>query len=172
MPSSQTKLCLVWVEFVEKWVYGFEELKNYADNFAPGETEKLTWVQADKIREAAYMMEKYKPLTFLFSPIATIHNRNAVQNHRAVLSLMAFTGCIDVPGGVRVHTQLLLDSWESGDLEFCRRTDLLPKLQDKRLDLQWFPLWAKYMFEVQINPLSEYVKAGKVKAILMWGATL
>lgn len=30
--------------FVEKWVYGFEELKRYAKNFTPEEAERLTWV--------------------------------------------------------------------------------------------------------------------------------
>lgn len=69
-------------------------------------------------------------------------------------------------------TYPLLMEWDSGDPEFCRRTDLLPKLQDKRLDRQHFPVWAKYMFEVQINLLPEYVKAGKVKAMLMWGGNL
>lgn len=161
------------VEFVEKWVYGFEELKSYAGNFAPEEVEKLTWVPAQKIREAARMMGKHKPLTFLFSPMATTHNRNAVQNHRAILALMALTGCIDAPGGVRAPTMPpLLEGWETGDPEFCRRTDLLPKIQDKRLDLQRFPVWARYMFEVQVNLLPEYVKAGKVKAMVMWGANL
>lgn len=160
------------VEFVEKWVYGFEELKKYASNFVPEEAQKLTWVPAEKIREAARMMGKHGPLTFLFSPMATTHNRNAVQNHRAILSLVALTGCVDVPGGVKASTKPLLEGWESGDPEFCRRIDLLPKIRDKRLDLQRFPVWAKYMFEVQINPLPDYVKAGKVKAMLMWGANL
>ncbi|MEM2394531.1 MAG: molybdopterin-dependent oxidoreductase, partial [Candidatus Bathyarchaeia archaeon] len=159
-------------EFVEKWVYGFEELTKYAGNFTPEETQKLTWVPAEKIREAARMMGKHKPLTFLFSPMATIHNRNAVQNHRAILSLMALTGCVDVPGGVKAPAQPLLEGWESGNPEFCRRTDMLPKIQDKRLDLQRFPVWAKYIFEVQINALPEYVKAGRVRAMLMWGANL
>ena len=159
-------------EFVEKWVYGLEELKKYADKFTSEEAEKLTWVPAKKIKEAAYMIGKNTPLTFLLSPQATTHNRNAVQNHRAILSLIALTGCIGVPGGIRVPTYPLLRKWDFGDPEFCRRTDLLPKLQDKRLDRQHFPVWAKYMFEVQINLLPEYVKAGKVKAMLMWGGNL
>lgn len=84
--------------FVKKWVYGFEELKSYAKNFTPEEAERLTWVPADKIIAAAHMIGENKPVTFLISFQSTIHNRNAIQNHRAVLSLMALTGCIDVPG--------------------------------------------------------------------------
>lgn len=159
-------------EFVNKWVYGFEELKKYAFNFDSKRAEKLTWVSAEKIEEAAYLIGQNTPVTFLFSPQATIHNRNAVQNHRAVLALVALTGCLDIPGGIKVPTYQLLRNWDSGDSEFCRRTDLLPKLQDKRLDRQHFPVWATQMFEVQINLLPEYIKAGNVKAMLMWGANL
>jgi len=159
-------------DFVEKWVYGYKELREYAGNFTLEEAEKITWVPADKIEEAAYIMAKNNPLTFLLSPMATIHNRNAVQNHRAILSLIALTSCIDVPGGLTIPTHPPLPDWISGDPTFCRRNELLPKIQDKRLDRQHFPVWTKYIFEVQINLLPEYVKAGKVKAMLMWGANL
>ncbi|MBS7646740.1 MAG: molybdopterin-dependent oxidoreductase [Candidatus Bathyarchaeia archaeon] len=159
-------------EFVEKWVYGFEELKNYASNFTPEKAEKLTWVPADKITEAAQMIGDNKPVTFLLSAQSTTHNKNAVQNHRAILSLIALTGCLDVPGGVRLQTRELISDWSHGDPEFCRRNDLFPMLEAKRLDRQMFPVWARYMFEVQINLLPEYVKTGKVKAMLMWGANL
>lgn len=156
-------------DFVEKWVFGFEEFKEYVNNFSSQEAEKITWVPSDKIEEAAHMIAKNNPATFLLSAQGTTHNRNAVQNHRAILALIALTGCIDVPGGITIPTYPLLPDWESGDPVFCRRTDLLPKLQNKRLGLQQFPIWAKYIFEVQINLLPEYVKSGKVKALLMWG---
>jgi anaerobic selenocysteine-containing dehydrogenase len=127
-------------DFVEQWVYGYKELREYAGNFTLEEAEKITWVPADKIEEAAYMMAKNNPLTFLLSPMATIHNRNAVQNHRAILSLIALTGCIDVPGGLIIPTYPPLPDWISGDPTFCRRNELLPKIQDKRLDRQHFPV--------------------------------
>lgn len=160
------------VDFVEKWIYGFEELKGYVEGFSPEKTEKITWVPAEKIREAAETLLKYLPVTFVLSAQSTTHNRNAVQNHRAILALIALTGCIDVPGGIVIPTHPLLPEWSAGDPVFCRRMDLLPRIAEKRLDIGYFPVWAKYMFEVQINLLPEYIRLGKIKAMLMWGGNL
>jgi len=157
------------VNFAEKWIFGLKELKEYAEAFSPEKVEKITWVPAKIIEEAAYLIAENAPVTFWLSPQTTIHCRNGVQNHRAILSLIALTGCIDVPGGIIIPAHPPLYSWDSGDPEFCRRTDILPKIRDKRLDLQFFPVWARYLSEVQINMLPEYVRSGKVKAILMWG---
>lgn len=159
-------------DFVGRWVYGFGELKDYIKDFTPEKAEKITWVPAEKIVEAAHMISENYPVTFMLSAQSTTHNRNAVQNHRAILTLIALTGCIDVPGGVLIPTEPILPGWDSGDPIFCRRTDLLPKLAEKRLDIKYFPIWAKYIHEVQANLLPEYIKSGKVKAILMWGGNL
>jgi len=158
--------------FAEKWIHGFNELKKYAESFTPERVEKITWVPAGKIIDAARLIGKNKPVTFLLSPSGTTHNRNGVQNHRAILTLIALTGCIDVPGGIVIPTYPLMPTWDLGDPIFTRREELMSKLRDKRLDKEYFPVWAEYMFEVQLNYLPEYVKAGKVKAMIMWGGNL
>ena len=38
-----------------------------------------------------------------------------------------------------------------------------------RLDLKAFPVWAEIMFEVQTSHLVEWVREGKIKALLGWG---
>lgn len=40
------------------------------------------------------------------------------------------------------------------------------------LDLEAFPVWAEKMFEVQTNHLVEWIKEGKVKALLAWGLNM
>ncbi|MEM3550328.1 MAG: molybdopterin-dependent oxidoreductase [Candidatus Bathyarchaeia archaeon] len=156
-------------KFVENWVFGFEELKEYVNKFTPEMAEKITWVSSDNIVEAAHMIARNNPVTFLLSASGTTHNTNGVQNHRAILSLIALTGCIDIPGGITVPTYPLIPNWSIGSSDFCRRDEVLPIIRNKRLDLKYFPVWANYIFEVQINQLPEYVKSGKVKAMIMWG---
>lgn len=50
------------------------------------------------------MLSENSPVTFILSAQSTTHNRNAIQNHRAILSLIVLTGCIDVSGGVLIPT--------------------------------------------------------------------
>lgn len=158
--------------FVEKWVYGFEQLRKYSEGFTPEIVEKITWIPAKRIVEAAHTIADNTPVTFLVSSSSTTHNRNGVQNHRAILALIALTGCLDIVGGIQIPTYQPIPTWDIGDPIFTRRIELLPRLKDKRLDLIDFPVWAEYMFEVQLNKLPEYVKAGKVKAMIMWGGNL
>ena len=40
-------------EFVETYVYGFEEYREYVQKFTPERVQEITGVPADKIREAA-----------------------------------------------------------------------------------------------------------------------
>jgi anaerobic selenocysteine-containing dehydrogenase len=40
-------------EFVERWCYGFDKLTERARQYEPEKAEEITWVSAEKIREAA-----------------------------------------------------------------------------------------------------------------------
>ena len=42
-------------DFVDNWTHGFEEYREYVAQFTPEVAEEITWVPADKIREAARM---------------------------------------------------------------------------------------------------------------------
>ncbi len=40
-------------EFVEKWCFGFDKLKERTKQYTPEKVAEVTWVPAEKIREAA-----------------------------------------------------------------------------------------------------------------------
>ena len=40
-------------EFVDKWCYGFDELKERVQEYPPEKVEEITWVPADLLRKAA-----------------------------------------------------------------------------------------------------------------------
>ena len=86
-------------DFVGQWTVGFDDLKNYVTAFSPEEVEKITWVPASKIREAARHFGTIRPACLLTSACATTHHTNGVQNHRAITLLTALTGNLDVKGG-------------------------------------------------------------------------
>lgn len=155
--------------FAEKWVQGWEELKAYAKDFPPAKAAEITWVPAEKIEAAAKLLATTKPATWIGSASPTTHSSNGVQNHRAILALVALTGNFDIPGGVVIPTYPLPFDLFAGSPAFNRETDLFPKIQDRRVDKEYFPVWAHLIHEVQVNRLPEYVEKGQIKALMMFG---
>lgn len=85
-------------EFVERWTYGFEKLADKVQEYTPDRVEKITWVEAEKIREAARMFANTKPAALEWG-VALEQTPNCLQIVRAVALLPGITGNIDVPGG-------------------------------------------------------------------------
>jgi len=85
-------------EFVESWTYGFDELKQHVAKYPPEWAEKITWVPADLIQQAARLFATTKPAAIEWG-CAIEHTPNSIQTARAIAILAAITGNIDVPGG-------------------------------------------------------------------------
>jgi anaerobic selenocysteine-containing dehydrogenase len=85
-------------EFVKEWTIGFDALTQRVKDYTPEWAEKITWVPAEKIREAARMFATTKPATLEWG-VALEHTPNCMQTVRAVALLPGITGNIDIPGG-------------------------------------------------------------------------
>ncbi len=157
--------------FCDKWIHGIDELRDYVQDFTPEKVEKITWVPAKDLIDAARLYATHRPGAFLTGAQATTHDRNATNNHRAILMIPAICGYIDVPGGIPKPTEPLegmQGPWADGPPGFCLR-DKMMEMKEHRLDLEAFPAWVEKLFEVQTNYLVEWIKEGKVKAFLGWG---
>jgi len=86
-------------EFVEKYMHGFEEYREYVNGFPPEKAEELTGVPKEKIIEAARLYANTKPAAFMPSSAPVVHHTNGLQNYRAAMLLVALTGNIDIAGG-------------------------------------------------------------------------
>jgi len=128
-------------EFVDKWCHGFAELKERVKDYAPESIGEITWIPADKIREAARLYATTKPAT-LHHRVAIEHNVNSTQSDRAMIILVALTGNIDVEGGnlLRPHVPGYISSFSF----FRGGSWLQPSLQieQKRIGGKEFPLLA------------------------------
>ncbi|MFC1868175.1 molybdopterin-dependent oxidoreductase [Thermodesulfobacteriota bacterium] len=158
-------------EFCDKWIHGIKELREYVRDFTPQKVEKITWVPAEQIIEAARLYAGNAPGGMLTCAQGTTHNLNATNNHRAILMVPAVCGYVDMKGGVTRPTYPLIKMagpWADGPPKFAMR-DKMMSMKEHRLDLEAFPAWVEKLFEVQTNHLVEWVKEGKVKAMLSWG---
>lgn len=84
--------------FVERWTHGFDALAAHVRQYTPEWAAPITWVPADKIREAARLFARTKPALLKWG-CAIEHTPKCFQTVRTLALLPAITGNIDVPGG-------------------------------------------------------------------------
>ncbi|MGD0229392.1 MAG: aminotransferase class V-fold PLP-dependent enzyme [Syntrophorhabdales bacterium] len=84
--------------FVKNWVTGFDAFSQYVQHFRPDYVEGVTGVPADTVRSLARRMAQADGVApVMYSGLE--YNGNGVQTVRAVLTLLALAGQLDVPGG-------------------------------------------------------------------------
>jgi anaerobic selenocysteine-containing dehydrogenase len=126
-------------EFVDKWCYGFDKLREHVKEFTPEKVSEITWIPADKIREASETYATTKPAT-LHHRVAIEQNVNSTQTDRALIILVALTGNIDVKGGnlLPTHIEGYIPSIAlSGAGRWLRPSR---EIEEKRIGSKEFPL--------------------------------
>lgn len=90
-------------EFVDKWCFGFEELKKRVQEYSPEHVAKITRVSAEKIREAARTYARNKPGVIVHG-MGVEHLSNSVEALHARYILSAISGNLDVKGGEELRS--------------------------------------------------------------------
>ena len=85
-------------DFCEKWVYGMEALAERAALYTPEVVEKISWVPAEKIVEAARYLGQAGTVALQWG-LPLDETKWAVGASLAVAAVEVLTGSIDVPGG-------------------------------------------------------------------------
>jgi anaerobic selenocysteine-containing dehydrogenase len=180
-PGGDSALALAWMnvviseglynkEFVTKWTYGFDKLKEHIKQYTPEWAEPISWVPAAKIREAARLYATTKPACI--APGVSVEMQfNSWQVQRMMYMLSALTGNFDVPGGNIIWVPPL-----GGFFLNCDNDVLPPEQRAKALEggakLNGGHDWGPPNFVLEGPPLWEAITTGKpypVKAI-MWMA--
>jgi anaerobic selenocysteine-containing dehydrogenase len=93
--------------FVKEWTVGFDELHRVVADYPPEKAEEITWVPAERIREAARLFATVKPACIVQGTNALDQHTVGIQNSRGIAMLQTLTGNIDNLGGFvtasRVH---------------------------------------------------------------------
>jgi anaerobic selenocysteine-containing dehydrogenase len=85
-------------EFVEKYTHGWDQFVERVNQYPVEKVAEITWVPAEKIREAARLFAKTKPATIQWG-ISIEQNINCIDSDRLLIDLLAVTGNLDVKGG-------------------------------------------------------------------------
>jgi anaerobic selenocysteine-containing dehydrogenase len=149
-------------EFVREWSVGFDELKEFVQDYTPEEMETITWVPTDKIRQAARMIATIKPAVVVEGNGLDQHT-NTVQTVRTTSILRALIRTVDERGGSIMVPPLPL-------IDVKRCDSLHPEFSDKAV-LQ-YPLYYKEDRAVTGVALTDSIAAGKpypIKALIVQG---
>ncbi|MFC1980124.1 molybdopterin-dependent oxidoreductase [Chloroflexota bacterium] len=146
--------------FVEDWTVGFDKLAEHVKEYMPEQVERITWVKADIIREMARIYAAGKPAC-ISRGISMDHSTNGIQAIRAINTLMAITGNIDVAGG-NVFTPKFTQT-------NLRLEEMVPKSVSVGAD---YPLFTRYVREPTVTPAIDQLLSEKpypIKALLVAG---
>lgn len=154
-------------EFVAGWVKGFEGLKELVKTYTPQRVEGITRIPADRVINAARLIAASGPVALRDSASSTVHSVNGVQNHRAILSILAVTGSFDTPGGNTVPAGIALkDVTLFKEMIGC----LKPRIGEDR-----WPVWTMFYPEAQCNCMFDQIETGSpypLKAMIGIGPNL
>ncbi len=130
-------------EFVEKWCFGFEQLRERAKQYTPEKVAEISWVPAEKIREAARFMAKNSPICFPYGYAIESSGQNSLSNCRAKYMLPALLGVIDIEGGEYLHAKpkfrMAMDSMMEIFMAFDRK-QMAKQLGSDRYRAQTAPI--------------------------------
>ena len=154
-------------DFVENWTHGFEELARYTRHFRPEQVEGITGVPAETIRDLARKIAAAAGAApVMYTGLE--YSNSGIQAIRAVLTLFALAGQLDVPGGIGLAMQ---------NSHFPINRDGLLSNPDlnRAVARDRFPIYSRYRGESHAIGLVESVLKGRpypVRALLIHGASL
>ncbi len=154
-------------DFAENWTHGFEELRTYVQHFRPEVAEQITGVPAETIRNLARRIcNATGACPVMYTGLE--YSNSGIQAIRAVLSLFALAGHLDVPGGIGLA---MLNSHFPINRS-CNQEN--PNL-DRAVARDKFPIYSHYRGESHASGLVDSVLRGdpyRIRGLIIHGASL
>ncbi len=131
-------------DFVNQWCHGFDRLAERARDYPAEKVARITWIPAEKIRQAARMYATTKPAVILHQ-MGLEHLSNGIETLHARYILTAITGNLDVRGGEELryaHPQV------RGAFEIELNDKLSPEQKKKQIGAERFKLFSRFGSEL------------------------
>jgi len=154
-------------EFVTRWTVGFEDLARLTQHYRPEAAETITGVPAGTIRSLARRIANARgACPIMYSGLE--YSDTGVQAMRAVHTLWALAGQLDVPGGLLFRMK---------DQQFPQNRRHLVANPDpgKALGRDRFPVYSQYRGESHAIALPDSVLRGEpypIRALIILGGSI
>ncbi len=156
-------------QFVADWTVGFDQLRQHVQDYSPERVEKMTWVPAEIIKEAARCYAANRPGAVQVGN-ALDQTVDAFQAQRAIYILESIAGNVGVPGGEVAWTSPPLVS--RGAPAFTLQERVTQEKRDRRLGANYMAPFAKYALpqsvirtlleELPGRPRAAYIQGGNL----------
>jgi cysteine desulfurase NifS len=153
--------------FATRWCHGFDELRTYVQHFRPAVVESITGVPAGTVRDLARRLARARGAApVMYTGLE--YSNSGVQAIRAVLTLFALAGHLDVPGGIGLAMP--------GTLFPVNRSGHVPNPGvDRAVARDRFPVYSHYRGEGHASGLVTSVLEGtpyRIRGLLVHGGSL
>jgi len=164
-------------EFVRKWTFGFDDLKERVQQYSPSTVAEITWAPKDTIIEAARYFARAKPAAIHWGvPVDMTPNSPSVA--QAIAQLWSITGNIDVPGGnviARPSHGVTTYPYTTEELVELYGQELVAKLNAKRIGADKYPMVKGFRGWAQPDMAIDQISSGKpypIKAVWIQTANI
>jgi anaerobic selenocysteine-containing dehydrogenase len=150
-------------EFVEKWTYGFEQLKERVQQYPLSKVSEITWVPEKLIRDAARFYATAKPAGLHWG-LAVDTAPEGATVARAVEYLWCLTGNVDVPGGnviARSSHGVTPYPWTTDELVTLYGAELVEQMKKKRIGADKYPMVRNFRSWAHPDMTIDQVASGK-----------
>lgn len=154
-------------QFAEEWTVGFPELKQLVQHYRPEVVERITGVPAETVRDLAREIAAARGATpVMYTGLE--YSDSGVQAIRAVFTLWALAGQLDVPGGLVFRMKS--NSFPQNRSGLVANPDM-----KKALGRDRFPVYSAYRGESHAIALPEAVLHGRpypIRALAVLGGSI
>ena len=160
-------------DFVDRWVYGFDEFAERVATMPPERAADICEVPAELIYGATRLYARSKPASITWG-LAFDQNQNGSQAATCVLALMALSGNVDVPGGNIIGDMSPNKDKELLDSEGMEKEDsqtrasmalgwftMSEELRNKAIGMDKYPLYCQLIMGVPCRLSSGHLRNGQ-----------
>ncbi|MFO7865357.1 MAG: aminotransferase class V-fold PLP-dependent enzyme [Candidatus Aminicenantes bacterium] len=153
--------------FAEKWTAGFDDLSRYVQHFRPEQVEPVTGVKAETIRRLTRSLVRANGAApVMYTGLE--YSNSGIQAIRAVLTLFALSGNLDVPGGLCL-------SMPHSHFPINRENILANPDLKHAVARDKYPLYSRYRGESHASGLVDSVLEGepyRIRSLIVHGASI
>ena len=149
--------------FVEKWVQGFEQLRERVQDYPVEKVAAITEVPAEEIVAAARMFAHSRQAAVQWGvPVDMCPDGHAVAH--AITCLSVITGDVDIPGGqvfARPSHGVTSYPFSTEELNKLYGADLIKRLNEKRIGADVYPMVKNFRGWCQPDMVIDQIDSGK-----------
>lgn len=150
-------------EFVEKWTFGFDKLRERVQQYPVDKVAAITDIPAQTIVQASRMFATGKPAAVHWGVPIDMEPEGTSVAH-AIICLWTLTGCIDVPGGMviaRPSYGVTAYPWSTEELIKLYGEDLVKNLTKKRIGADQYPMVRNFRGWAQPDMCIDQINTGE-----------